>query len=220
MSEELLLADNHLTALPSGLAQLRNLRTLDAGHNLIVEVPELPEITDFLYLHDNRIRSMSFKSLGRLRYLNLGDNPLDPLTDEIALLSSLEELRLENSGLTSLPDAIGRLANLTELALRKNALATLPAPRPARKSIHGAAGVPRRATAAAEARSALESWADAAAVGGRAARAGLPRAVLIVVSASSASPRENRFTRRRGGRGGVPDELHSQLATRKRLLTK
>ena len=126
MSEELLLADNHLTALPSGLAQLRNLRTLDAGHNLIVEVPELPEITDFLYLHDNRLRSMSFKGLGRLRYLNLGDNPLDPLTDEIALLSSLEELRLENSGLTSLPDAIGRLANLTELALRNNALATLP----------------------------------------------------------------------------------------------
>lgn len=123
MSEELLIAEQNLTALPSGLTKLR---TLDAGHNQIAEVPELPEVTDFLYLHDNRIRSISYKNLGRLRYLNLGDNPLDPLTDEIALLTSLEELRLENSGLTSLPDAIGRLANLIELALRNNALATLP----------------------------------------------------------------------------------------------
>lgn len=122
----LLVANNRLTALPPCLARLENLRTLDAGHNRIVKVPELPQITDFLYLHDNRIRSLSFRSLGRLRYLNLGDNPLDPLTDEIALMSSLEELRLENSGLTSLPDAIGRLANLTELALRNNSLATLP----------------------------------------------------------------------------------------------
>jgi Leucine-rich repeat (LRR) protein len=122
----LLVANNRLTALPSCLARLTNLRTLDAGHNRIVHVPELPEITDFLYLHDNGIRSISFKSLGRLRYLNLGDNPLDPLTDEIALMESLEELRLENSGLTSLPDAIGRLAHLTELALRNNKLATLP----------------------------------------------------------------------------------------------
>lgn len=122
----LLVANNRLTALPSCLARLTNLRTLDAGHNLITDVPELPEITDFLYLHDNRIRSISFKNFGRLRYLNLGDNPLDPLTDEIALMSSLEELRLENSGLTSLPEAIGQLANLTELALRNNGLATLP----------------------------------------------------------------------------------------------
>ncbi|MEK6374743.1 MAG: leucine-rich repeat domain-containing protein [Acidobacteriota bacterium] len=122
----LLVANNRLTALPSCLARLTNLRTLDAGHNRIVKVPELPEITDFLYLHDNRIRSLSFRSLGRLRYLNLGDNPLAPLTEDIAAMASLEELRLENSRLTSLPEAIGRLAQLTELALRDNSLATLP----------------------------------------------------------------------------------------------
>ena len=82
-------------------------------------MPELPEITDFLYLHDNRIASISFARLGHLKYLNLGDNSLAP--------QSLEELRLESSGLTALPDAIGSLGRLTELALRGNGLATLPA---------------------------------------------------------------------------------------------
>ena len=127
--DTLLVANNRLTALPGCLARLTNLRTLDAGHNQIVEVPELPEITDFLYLHDNRISALPasfFKPLRRLKYLNLGDNPLQRLPDEIGSMESLEELRLENSGLTSIPDAIGRLGALVELALRNNALTTLP----------------------------------------------------------------------------------------------
>jgi Leucine-rich repeat (LRR) protein len=123
----LLVSNNRLTALPRCLARLTNLRTLDAGHNQIAEVPELPEITDFLYLHDNRIASMSFRNLGRLKYLNIGDNPLAPLTDDLATMQSLEELRLESSGLTSLPEAIGTLGRLTELALRGNKLTSLPA---------------------------------------------------------------------------------------------
>ena len=124
--ETLLIADNRLTALPDCLSRLTNLRTLDAGHNQIADVPPLPPITDFLYLHDNRIRTMSFRKLERLRYLNIGDNPLDALPGEIAILESLEELRVENNALAALPDAIGRLENLAELALRNNRLTTLP----------------------------------------------------------------------------------------------
>lgn len=122
----LLVSDNRLTTLPACLERLTSLRTLDAGHNRIVEVPALPAITDFLYLHDNCIESISFERLTRLKYLNLGDNPLAPLTDDVASLRSIEELRLENSGLTSLPEAMGRLTTLVELALRGNRLSSLP----------------------------------------------------------------------------------------------
>ena len=126
MSVEILIHSRGLTRLPDEVWQHAEIRTLDAGHNQIDEVPVLPPVTDFLYLHDNRLRSIPFVNLERLKYLNLGDNPLDPLTDGIAALASLEELRLENSGLSALPNAIGSLGALVELALRGNALTTLP----------------------------------------------------------------------------------------------
>ena len=126
MSAEVLIHSRGLTRLPEEVWRHGEIRVLDAGHNQIAEVPALPLVTDFLYLHDNRIRSIPYTNLERLKYLNLGDNPLDPLTDNIAALAGLEELRLENSGLTALPDAIGRLGALVELALRGNTLSTLP----------------------------------------------------------------------------------------------
>jgi Leucine-rich repeat (LRR) protein len=123
---DILIAEQGLERLPEEVLRLPRIRVLDAGHNRLSEVPELPPVSDFLYLHDNRLRRVPLRNQGGLKYLNIGDNPLDPLTDEIGILQSVEELRLENSGLASLPEAIGSLRALVELALRNNALTTLP----------------------------------------------------------------------------------------------
>ena len=79
----LIIANNQLRALPEEIGSLPNLRMLDAGHNLLADLPEsfarISSITDYLYLHDNRLKALSdsvFENFIHLRYLNLGDNPL------------------------------------------------------------------------------------------------------------------------------------------------
>lgn len=59
---------------------MQRLRMLDLGHNLLTSVPptlgDLDALTDFLYLHDNRLNTLpaSMARLIRLRYINISDN--------------------------------------------------------------------------------------------------------------------------------------------------
>ena len=94
---------------------LRNLRTLDLGHNHLEDLPEalggLTGLTDYLYLHDNQLaafRPSLFARLTRLKYLNVGDNRLTSLPDTIGDLASLEELRADGNRLESLPSSSRR----------------------------------------------------------------------------------------------------------------
>jgi len=129
----LIVANNKLHALPEELGSLRQLRMLDAGHNLIAGLPHsfarLTQLTNYLYLHDNRLRTLNdsvFENFIHLRYLNLGDNPLRELPASLGALVNLEELRLENIGLKTLPGFLSNLSALDELTLRNNRLASLP----------------------------------------------------------------------------------------------
>ena len=129
----LIVANNKLQTLPEELGSLRRLKMLDAGHNLIAGLPhsfaKLASLTDYLYLHDNRLQILSdsvFENFTRLRYLNLGDNSLRELPKSIGALARLEELRLENIGLEALPDFLTKLTTLDELTVRNNRLASLP----------------------------------------------------------------------------------------------
>src|SRR5262249_4902506 len=76
----LVLADNDLTEVSDQIGRLRHLRMLDLGHNLLASVPdalgEIEGLSDFLYLHDNRLATLpeSLARLTRLRYLNISDN--------------------------------------------------------------------------------------------------------------------------------------------------
>jgi Leucine-rich repeat (LRR) protein len=128
----LIVANNQLRALPEAIGFLPRLRMLDAGHNLIASLAQsfakLTSLSDYLYLHDNRLQVLSdyvFEDFGKLRYLNLGDNPLRGLPSSIGALANLEELRLENIGLDALPDFIAKLTTLDELAVRNNRLSSL-----------------------------------------------------------------------------------------------
>ena len=67
----LILAGNALTELPPEINGLQNLRTLDLGHNLLTDLPpelgDIRSLTDFLYLHDNRlVRTPGLPRLPRL----------------------------------------------------------------------------------------------------------------------------------------------------------
>ncbi len=119
-----------LPALPADLVELSawQLRTLDLGHNRLTSLPSrMPDVAEYLYLHDNRLRALpsGLRELRRLRYLNVSGNPLGDLPGGIGELAGLVELRAEGSGLTALPDSIGRLGSLHELSVRDNAITAL-----------------------------------------------------------------------------------------------
>jgi Leucine-rich repeat (LRR) protein len=131
-AEVLVLADNALTKVSPEIRALRALRTLDLGHNQIAELPEaigdLTALSDFLYLHDNRLASLpaSFGQLKMLRYLNISDNQFSVFPECITHMRGLVELRITDNQLSSLPESIADLPRLRELHLGNNQLLTLP----------------------------------------------------------------------------------------------
>ena len=72
---------------------------LDLGHNQLTRVPEalgdLEGLTDFLYLHDNRLTSLpsSLERLTKLRYLNISENAFEIWPESVCGMASLSELR-------------------------------------------------------------------------------------------------------------------------------
>jgi Leucine-rich repeat (LRR) protein len=75
--ETLVLAENELSEVSEEIGLLKKLRMLDLAHNQLTRVPDglanLDGLTDFLYLHDNRLTSLpsSLERLRKLRYLNI-----------------------------------------------------------------------------------------------------------------------------------------------------
>ena len=130
--ETLVLADNDLTEISGQIGRLRRLHMLDLGHNLLTAVPDslgdLDGLSDFLYLHDNRLASLpaSLQGLSKLRYLNISENAFEIFPDCVCGMASLIELRASDNAFISLPDSVGRLSGLRELHLRNNRLTSLP----------------------------------------------------------------------------------------------
>ena len=112
--ETLVLADNDLTEISGEIGCLKRLRMLDLGHNQLASVPDaiggIEALTDFLYLHDNRLSGLpaSLARLTKLRYLNISDNALETLPDCVCEMAGLVELTASGNRLTSLTDSIGK----------------------------------------------------------------------------------------------------------------
>jgi Leucine-rich repeat (LRR) protein len=130
--ETLVLADNDLHEISADIARLTSLRMLDLGHNALTWVPDslgdLSALSDFLYLHDNRLDTLppSLGRLKRLRYLNIGENRFETLPECICAMQSLVELRASDNPLQTLPNSIRQLTSLRELHLRNTKLKSLP----------------------------------------------------------------------------------------------
>ena len=91
--ESLVLAGNGLSEISERVGDLNNLRMLDLGHNKLHELPDsigrLEGLSDFLYLHDNRLATLpsSFARLERLRYLNISENAFEVLPEVVTEMS-------------------------------------------------------------------------------------------------------------------------------------
>src|SRR5260370_16682299 len=88
--EVLNLSENRLASIPDVVGHLAHLRTLDLGHNQLSSLPEslgqLVNLSDYLYLHDNRLtwlRESLFAAMTRLASFNFSNNRLPQLPHPI-----------------------------------------------------------------------------------------------------------------------------------------
>ena len=131
-AETLVLADNDLQQISPRVGMLRHLRMLDLGHNALSSLPDelgdLTQLSDFLYLHDNRLSALpvSLSGLKRLRYLNISKNLFEIFPEAICGMTALRELRMSDNSIQSLSESIVGLRNLREVHLRNNLLTSLP----------------------------------------------------------------------------------------------
>eukprot|EP00249_Psilotum_nudum_P013002 c24096_g2_i2 orf=674-1474(-) len=126
------LRDSNLKSLPSEVLDLgRSVRTLDATHNRLVDLPvEISGLVNLqrLMLSENQLQRLP-STLGRLqslKVLTLDENRLTTLPDELGLLVRLERLSISRNSVSSLPSIIGSLRNLTLLNVSHNRLRYLP----------------------------------------------------------------------------------------------
>lgn len=149
------LVDNELSALPEGLADLKNLtsftlasnpsisnidynwealqrlETLDLSKNGIKRYPEsLQRLYNLKYLNLSQNKFSKIPPLRkesyRLKLLLLDANLLDNLPDNISQYEHLEVLSANYCGLYTLPDDLGLLRNLRILNLERSHLKVLP----------------------------------------------------------------------------------------------
>jgi len=124
------LSDKGLTSLPSEIAQLTNLITLDVYNNqLSVLPPEIAQLTNLtqLYVSDNQLSVLppEIAQLTNLTTLNVGGNQLSVLPPEIAQLTNLTRLDVYNNQFSVLSPEIAQLTNLTTLDVYNNQLSVL-----------------------------------------------------------------------------------------------
>ncbi|KAI4292471.1 hypothetical protein PAPHI01_1745 [Pancytospora philotis] len=126
--EALILANNSLLRLPSGIFQLPKLKKLDMRHNMLTHLPWVdPNLTlEELYADNNRISSLPdyFHTLLMLRVLSLSNNRMEKLPMWLLTLTHLTELRLKNNFLQRLPTVIAT-PQLSILDLSYNQLQSL-----------------------------------------------------------------------------------------------
>ena len=146
---------NQLTSLPSEMAQLINLKSLDLsnneisslsqiwfskkmktlnlGYNRISIIPSgiglLTQLVD-LNLTQNQISALPIEifDLTNLTMLGLANNKLEELYPEIGELQNLKSLYLEANRIKHLPEKLGKCTNLVQLNFADNPLEFIPEP--------------------------------------------------------------------------------------------
>jgi len=104
----LILSNNHLTVLPSGIGTLIKLTHLYLAGNRLTTLPR--EIGNF----------------ARLTNLELSFNELESIPSELWGLTELTALGIAFNNLTTLPPGVGNLIKLTRLDLTRSQLTALP----------------------------------------------------------------------------------------------
>ena len=129
--EELILAHNRLTQVPSDVRNLLTLRGLDLSRNLLTTLPrQLQECVaiEGVNLSGNQLRLVPecIPQLFMLKILDMSNNLLYVLPREIGRLVKCERLYINGNRLRSLPCEIGQMAKLRRLHAAENDLAVVP----------------------------------------------------------------------------------------------
>lgn len=106
---KLLMAENQISSLPSGLEKLTLLQTFDVSSNALVE-----------------LTSEAFNGLISLKRFSFVNNKCKFIPASLANSTALTALDGSNNRLTAIPDALGKLVNLKEMKLSDNALVLIP----------------------------------------------------------------------------------------------
>lgn len=118
-------------SLPADIADITNLKVLQANRNDLVSVPStlhlLQSLTHVSLSTNNfRVIPPDILSLQNLVALDMSRNMITEVPASIGALSKLEHLFLYGNRITSLPPEIGNLTALTVLQLSENRLTRLP----------------------------------------------------------------------------------------------
>lgn len=105
--KDLILAENRLTEIPSGISDLGQITKLDLSGNNLSTFP------------------VSICTLANLQWLNVSYNKVDEIPREVAGLTSLTHLYLQHNCIIKVTGSICQLSSLRELALNHNQLETL-----------------------------------------------------------------------------------------------
>lgn len=112
-------------ALPKGLADLQELRSLTVLNTPVQRFPDFltacPHLAE-LVLRGTDISSIpaSVQEFRRLRRLDFSNNPVSQIPPELGRLPELRELQLAGDGLSSLPDSLSALCHLRRFVLTGN----------------------------------------------------------------------------------------------------
>lgn len=125
------LSKNNLQALPSAIGQLKKLEYLNLWSNSLLTLPEevgqLKALIE-IDLEDNYFAEIpkSLFQLTQLRILDIEHNGLTGLSNDIQALKNLKELDLSRNRITQIPPIISELSALRILNLKSNLLEKLP----------------------------------------------------------------------------------------------
>jgi Leucine-rich repeat (LRR) protein len=127
------LADTGLTAIPSEIGMLTQLKKLYLGKNKIKFVPqEIGKLTqlEVLWLNGNQITvnalSKEMGNLSKLKVLNIENNSIVGFPDEVTSLVGLEGLYLKGNMISRISRKINACAQLTNIDLGNNQITELP----------------------------------------------------------------------------------------------
>jgi Leucine-rich repeat (LRR) protein len=118
------LSCNNFTRIPDWVFELKNLRYLSVGSNLLSELQDTDHMSlEVLKIHKNKISKL--KTCSSVKFLNLYLNQFDEIPD-ISHLKNLEFLSFGMTNLKALPDWILTFSNLKWLSLVVNKIEYLP----------------------------------------------------------------------------------------------
>jgi len=129
--KHLVLTGNKISALPSSIGELVALRSLDVSHNQLVDVPPtLQALRNLrrLLLSHNQLPSVpgGIVKLTALQHLDLSFNKITVLPTDFGKIKHLEDLWLQNNNITFLPKSVSDLSDLRSLKVQNNNLRELP----------------------------------------------------------------------------------------------